>query len=595
MLKWLFRNKDPKVKILGLVSLWHIFETVELNRPELVDKLNDLTSRLETEFEEIKELINSCAVTGDEKDIDFIFSVLTRLPAPPATLKPLPADADFTWEKAENGLGPVGRVVNSIRVTVQGQRIGPYEKELQSLRRQLNELSRSSRASAALTRLQEEIARKEKEEQEELRQTDSEFRSHLSRLLKLYELYHHCLDVLSRVSSAAGVQAIVDRLDSGTPEERIFAYKALLRAGWQPKTTEQALNFCLARAKLGDTETECRQAEKELEKLVHSTTDVRELCELIEPRLAEEGLNNIQAQALYRLAEIEPPRAKERFAELLSNTSEPAELKIAAVKATGEKLLPVMPAEAVELLIRALDDLEMEVRVQAARALARLPESTPAEIKKAAQERLIFALRDGDLEVRDAAARALNEKTYPEAGARLAEFLLHETNPNGREFAAIALKLNFSATPQTTAALVTALRDPDAAVRKAAAEALTAQSAVPTEPEKRLEFFCAKQEWSALAAAGSAAVPCLLPRLRDLRADIRLEVVRVLGRIRAREAVKELCIALSDSDRDVRKAVARALAEIGDPDAIPALKTAISREGFQEVRAEMERAVRRLS
>ncbi len=595
MLKWLFRGKDPKAKLLGLISLWHIFETVELNRPELVDKLNNLTSQLNSEFAESKEFISACALSGDENDIDFIFSVLSKLPAPPSTLKPLPTDTDFNWEEAETGLGPVGRVVNGIRVTVQGQRIPPYEKEIQNLRRQLNDLNRMGKTGEALARMQENIAQKEKELQEELIQIDNEFRERLFILLRLYDLYEHCLNTLARVNSPAGAQAIVDRLDSGTPEERIFAYKALLRAGWQPKTTEQVLNFCLARAKLGETEAECRRAEKELEKLVQSTTDARELCELIEPRLAEEGLNSIQAEALYRLAEIEPNRARERFTELLNTYDEPAELKIAAVGAIGDKLLAIFPKDSVQLLIRALDDLEMGVRVKAAQVLARLPENTPPEVKKAAQERLIFALRDGDFEVRNAAARALNEKTYPEAGDRLAEFLLHEANPNGREFAALALKLNFSATPQITAALTAALGDPDAAVRKAVAEALTAQSTVPTDPGKRLEFLCAKQEWSALIAAGSSAIPCLLPRLRDLRAEIRLDVVRVLGKIRAREVVNELCIALSDSDRDVRKAVARALAEIGEPSAVPALKAAISREGFQEVRAEMERAVRRLS
>ncbi|MEO0004466.1 MAG: HEAT repeat domain-containing protein, partial [candidate division WOR-3 bacterium] len=77
--------------------------------------------------------------------------------------------------------------------------------------------------------------------------------------------------------------------------------------------------------------------------------------------------------------------------------------------------------------------------------------------------------------------------------------------------------------------------------------------------------------------------------------EIRLEAVKVLGRIRAQEAVKELCIALSDSNQDVRKAAAKALGEIGSPEAVPALKTAITREGFKDVLREMENALRRLT
>ncbi len=132
-------------------------------------------------------------------------------------------------------------------------------------------------------------------------------------------------------------------------------------------------------------------------------------------------------------------------------------------------------------------------------------------------------------------------------------------------------------------------------MRKAAAEALVAQRNIPADPRTRLQFFCARQDWGALSSAGKEALECLLPRLRDLRPEIRLEVARLLGKIRAPDAVHDLCVALSDSSQEVRKAAARALAEIGDPGAIPALRSAIGREGFREVREEMERAVKKLS
>ncbi|MGQ9707339.1 MAG: HEAT repeat domain-containing protein [bacterium] len=580
-MKWLFGRRNPEAKLLGLLALWHIFETVDLNRPELADKLQDLAQRLEQEFEESKAIITHRAEAGSAADVQFVIDILCRLPAPPAEISPLPNEPDFSWEKAEVGLGPVARVVNGIRIAVQARCASPYEKEILELRRK-----GGSNA---------EIKEREDGLRAELFEVDRNFRQYLKSLLHLYELYHHCLEVLARMKSPEGEENLIERLCADQPQERLFALRALALRNWQPKTGARALNFYLAQVKLSDTDAERKKAERELEKLIRSTNQTSEIREVIEPRLAEEGLTQLQVKALERLAEIDPKVALVRFTELFAGGEEPVELKVAAIRSTREKLLPVEPETAVGLLVRALDDLEMEVRVDAAHSLTRLPESTPEPVRNSALERLLFALRDGDLEVRAAAARAINPKAYHGAGEKLAQMLLAETNPNAREFAARSLGTNFSSSSAITAALIKALVDEDAAVRKAAAEALIAQGAVPQDPQTRLQFFCAKQDWGALVAAGLAAVECLIPRLRDLRSEIRLEAVRALGRIRARAAVKEICIALSDSSQEVRKAAARALAEIGDPAAVQALKTAISREGFKEVRMEMERAVVRLT
>lgn len=575
-MRWLFGKKEPGAKLLSLLSLWHIFETVDLNQPGLEDKLHDFTTQLELHMDEAKSIVTSRAQAGTPDNINFIFDILLRIPAPPAKLETLPSDPDFQWEKAETGLGTVARVVRDIRVAVQKRIVAPYEKEL------------SRRKSNEKEILPNELHRR-------LQEVDQEYRIYLTKLLKLYELYDHCLEALAQVESPAAQQEIVKRLCAPSPQERLIALKILSRRHWEPKNLEQALNFHLARIKFSEDESERRATTKTLEKLIQTINDARVLREDVEPRLAEEGLTNLQALALIRLAEIAPQAAQERFAELFRSGDEPDELKVAALKAIGESILPQSPDSAIELLLSALDDLDVETRVRAAATLAHLPEKTKPEYRIRAQERLIFALRDGDLEVREAAAKALNPKTYPDAGTQLAQFLLTETNPNGREYAARALGLNFPPRAETTPALVKALTDEDAAVRKAAADALAAQGVVPTEPETRLQFLCARQEWQGLINTGKPALNCLIPRLRDQREEIRLAVVKTLGKIGAREAVKELCIALSDSSREVRKAAANALAAIGDPQAAPALKSAISREGFAEVRAEMERALRRLS
>lgn len=574
-MKWLFRKKDPGAKLISLLSIWHIFETVDLNQPELENKLRDFTMQIEQHIDEGKAIVTTRAESDKPDDISFIFDILSRLPAPPAKLGILPSDPKFGWENAEAGLGPVARVGRDIRVAVQRRLVAAYEKEFSRRRTEEKEL------------FQQELRTR-------LREIDQEYRTHLLQLLKLYELYDHCLNALARVKSPKARDEIINRLRSPSPQERLIALKALSRSNLEPQTVEQTLNFQLARLKMSENESEQKSAAKALAQLISSVNDVQQLKEVVETRFAEEGATALQAQTLIRLAEINPQTALERFRELFRAGDEPAELKIAALEATKETILPILPGPAVEILLMALDDLEVETRVRAATTLARLPEGAPPESRTRARERLIFALRDGDLEVREAAAKALNPKTYPDASVHLATVLLTETNPNGREFAARALGMNFPAHTETTAALLKALTDEDAAVRKAAAEALAAQGAVPNNLSLRLQFLCARQEWQTLANAGKSALSCLLPHLRDQREEIRLAVVKTLGKIAARESVKELCIALSDSSREVRKAAANALSEIGDPQAQPALESAIKREGFAEVRAAMERAVRRL-
>lgn len=580
-MKWLFGRRDPKAKVFGLLSIWHLLETVDLNRPELADKLRDFSARLEQELESAKNVVTIRAESGQVEDVNFIFDILNRLPPPPEKLAPLPEDENFTWEKAETGLGPVARVVNRIRITFQAGIVSEYEKMLAEARRR-------NAPSAELESLKSEL-------ETEIHQVDFEFRRHLKNLMLLYQLYEHCLETLAHTDSPEVEQELIRRLRAAQPQERIFALNALRRRQFQPRTPEQTLDYWLAQAKLLDRDTERKQAERELERLIAQTESFDSLAGLLEPRLAEEGMVHLQARVLEQMAAVSPEKALHRFEQIITNTEEPPELKIVAVQTATRLLLPTNPESVIKLLVTALDDLETEVRVNAALALGSIPENTPSPARTAALDRLLFALRDGDLEVRQAAARSITPRTYPDAGTRLAEMLTSDTNPNAREYAAHALGLNFPPAPETTPALIQGLSDPDAAVRKAAAEALVAQRNIPTDPKTRLQFFCARQDWGALGSAGKAALECLLPRLRDLRPEIRLEVARLLGKIRAPEAVHDLCIALSDSSQEVRKAAARALAEIGDPKAIPALKSAIGREGFREVRDEMERAVRKLS
>jgi HEAT repeat protein len=256
----------------------------------------------------------------------------------------------------------------------------------------------------------------------------------------------------------------------------------------------------------------------------------------------------------------------------------------------------------VQLLITAMDELDTDVRTAAAKALGKIAN---CDLRKSAMERLVFALRDGDIAVREEAARSL--KHYPEATENLLATLTQDRNPNAREYAALALR-EFEPSEASTKALVQALRDDDAAVRLAAARALEGQKQVPagnrgqwsggggqeTPNSDFVQFLCARQNWKELRRIGESAAPNLVALLRDRNETIRLEVVQLLGAMRARSAVKGVGVSLSDSNQDVRREAAVALRLINDPAALGALQVALPKEGFKEVRAELEQAIAKL-
>jgi beta-lactamase regulating signal transducer with metallopeptidase domain len=108
------------------------------------------------------------------------------------------------------------------------------------------------------------------------------------------------------------------------------------------------------------------------------------------------------------------------------------------------------------------------------------------------------------------------------------------------------------------AALIAALRDPDAGVRRAAAHSLgNIENARATEP--------------------------LVAALRDQDVEVRRSAAWALGNIEDRRAVDGLSAALKDGDAEVRKSAAWALGNIEDPRAADALAGAL-RDESAEVR-----------
>lgn len=604
-MKWPFGRKKeqlPKekaVRRLGLAEQWQVIQLKEPDRRDAASSLAELAARLERETPAALAELEAAGRSGTLADIDFLFDVLKKLPRPLATGSILPGTEGFSWETAESALGEIARVTSAIRIAEQKRLRDERAKNLAGLERRCLTLARRAAAEPAgsanrqrlhaeLEEARRELAGAQADETSELHAVDREFEAHLKGLLKLHELHAAALTALASVDSGEGLRAVIEALHSTDPAERALAARALRARNWQPETTRQRLELLLIQARAGDTELDRRQAVEQLKELIAENPDADELVSDFEPAIAAEGLTDLQAAVLERLISLHSENALGRLQQVLESSLEPPDLK-ARVCAS----LPDIGTDpATELLLQAMDDTETEVRVAAARSLGRVRPGINPDLRRQAMERLAFALRDGDVEVRQAAAEAL--RRFPEATGLLARTIREERNPNAREFAAIALSQEFSPEDETTSALTLALTDPVSAVRRAAAEALASQGRIPNDPAGRLAFLAAREDWAELRRTGAAAAPALVRLVADQDTRIRLAVVELLGRIKARDSVRELCIALSDSSQEVRAAAANALRLIEDPAALPALKTALPKEGFKEVREELERAIRRL-
>lgn len=606
------KPKDERARFIELLDRWRYFETVELDQPHLEPKLKDLAQRIETAFEPFRQEIDAAGRQGVVADIDFLFELASRLPHLPETgAHPKPDDPKFVWERAEAELGSIARAANGIRVTIQQRVRAAWQKNFSALEKRIVFLAeQASRTPKPETQQELEKARTQLDsqrqaERSELQSIDQTFQGYLSRLYHLTELHEKAMGALGSIQTDEGKEEIRYALRNEDPGYRNIAVRVLRNRNWQPETPEQKLDFLIPQVK---TQGIDGPASKELAKLIRSLNDAIELINVVEPRLAEDGLTELQSELLEQLCSLHSEKALDRLAAVMASSLEPP-----ALKATIAQSLPdIGTPRAVQLLITAMDELDTDVRTAAARALGKAAGTGgqgsgagDSELRKSAMERLVFALRDGDIAVREEAARSL--KHYPEATENLLATLTQDRNPNAREYAALALR-EFEPSEASTKALVQALRDDDAAVRLAAARALEGQKQVPagnrgqgsggggqeTPNPDFVQFLCARQNWKELRRVGESAAPNLVALLRDRTEAIRLEVVQLLGAMRARSAVKGVSVSLSDSNQDVRREAAVALRLINDPAALDALQVALPKEGFKEVRAELEQAIAKL-
>ncbi len=215
--------------------------------------------------------------------------------------------------------------------------------------------------------------------------------------------------------------------------------------------------------------------------------------------------------------------------------------------------------QAVDALVRALNDSSPEVRREAARALGRIRDAH-------AVLPLTEALNDPDTNVRFYAAWALGELK----DGRAAEALLR------------------------------ALRDPEWTVRDQAAWALK-ELHDPTLLPKLVELLDdekADQQhvaWLVRQLAGERLQEVLKPALKHRRPEVRLRAWQLLDEAQGPLSVETLAAALSDSDRQVRLFAVAKLREAGGADARAALQRLLEGETDPEVRRAAAEAAEALS
>ena len=227
--------------------------------------------------------------------------------------------------------------------------------------------------------------------------------------------------------------------------------------------------------------------------------------------------------------DVEKLKAKRDIKGLLKalDYEKSASLRRAAADALGE----LQDTQAVEPLLAAMDDSEVEVRQAAIKALGRIGDLR-------AVVPLLGALESKVMPLRSAAADALESiGGDPAVQARCA--IVKQDWPRVESFG-----------PQAVEPLIAALRDGEADTRRMAVEILGRVG-----DRKAVEPLCAT--------------------LRDSHWAVRQAAVRALAALGDSKAVEPLCVALEDSDSTVRRATVAALVGLGDPRAVEPLCAAL--------------------
>ncbi len=183
--------------------------------------------------------------------------------------------------------------------------------------------------------------------------------------------------------------------------------------------------------------------------------------------------------------------------------------------------------------------------------------------------------------------------------ALLANVLKTDTSATLRRVAAWGLA-QFGESEVGVEALTNAVRrDKDATVRETAAWALAdarsssavieaLSAALKSDADTKVRATAA---WALGSLGDDDAVPGLTAALSDTSRDVRRRAVWAIGSIGPKQAPKPMVALLSDKDKEMRQMVAWALFTIQDPDAVPALTTAMRSETDKDTQRALIRAL----
>lgn len=323
-------------------------------------------------------------------------------------------------------------------------------------------------------------------------------------------------------------------------------------------------------------------------------------------RLAAESLGTIKSRSaipslVHSLADTEEVRRAAIAALGNIGGTEACEALVANIAAAGDELLPEIARAlapcgetARAALISSLAKNSPEFRSQVAAVLDLLswqPDDIGGQIRYfvakgdwdqiaslglPALECLIVSFDDEVAENRSEVARIIGHLGEParpplEAG-------LSDKNPFVREGCVLALGYLGKKSEKN---IIMLLRDPDAAVRLAAAGALERIGWKPRNEAAAVLYSLAKKSWDDVLAHKKYAVPALVRVLGDKDFDVQAGAIRALGKTRDNRAVPYLLL-LAEKSGDIRivQSVIAACSEFDDPKIQEFLTSSLSHPVF---------------
>ncbi len=247
----------------------------------------------------------------------------------------------------------------------------------------------------------------------------------------------------------------------------------------------------------------------------------------------------------------------------------------ASRRSAARELSTLGPSRATPLVLKAMNDADVDVRLAGAESAVRLHIAPATDIA-------LQWLGERESRLRIAACEVANAIPAPRAVPPLAR-ALGDSDPLVR--AACADALGVQGSPDAVAPLSGKLDDPTPAVRSQVARALSKlgdpRAVVPLVGKVQDSVPDVRQAVvRALGDLGdSRATQALLLALRDTVPEVKIEALAALGRLRAPEAASAIAPLALERNPAVRQAALVALGRIATPDAVRALMKAL---GTQE-------------